>query len=103
MTVTLTCPECGSGVAVYPSPGATGTECDVCNHHIPLSFDSSLEKGMVEQCPCCQRKDFYQQKDFNRKIGVALFILAAAITPLDLWPEFSRAVVARPFSLSSAR
>jgi len=28
----------------------------------------------------CERKDFYSQKDFNRKIGVFLFVLTATIS-----------------------
>jgi uncharacterized paraquat-inducible protein A len=80
MTVTLTCPQCGSGVHVYPTAEATNTECSVCQHVIPLSFNDDHLKGIVSDCPCCSRKDFYQQKDFNRKIGVALFVIAAILS-----------------------
>ncbi|GAB4014127.1 MAG: hypothetical protein Fur0010_11830 [Bdellovibrio sp.] len=80
MTVTLTCPECGSGVHVYPNQNAEIAECDVCQHHIPLKFNADHEAGILKDCPCCERKDFYQQRDFNRKIGVMLFVIAAILS-----------------------
>ena len=82
MTVTLTCPSCGSGIHVLPSQAARACECDVCKHQVPVSFNQDHENGIVRDCPCCSRRDFYSQKDFNRKIGVALFVLAAI---LSIW------------------
>ena len=77
MEVTLTCPECRSAVSVYPSSQASLTECDVCQKEIPVSFSSRHEEGFLEDCPACGRKDFYRQKDFNRKLGVLFFVVAA--------------------------
>ncbi len=82
MTVTLTCPECGSGVHVAPSCEATFVHCEICSHNLAVSFNEDHEKGLIQDCPCCGRKDFYKQKDFNRKIGVIFFIIAAI---LSLW------------------
>jgi hypothetical protein len=79
MTIQITCSECGSGIHVYPSLKSKTAKCDVCEHLTPISFDSNHEDGVLENCPCCSRKDFYSQKDFNRKIGVILFVLAAII------------------------
>ena len=80
MTITLTCPQCGSAVTVYPSKKAQKAQCDICSHQIPLKFNSHHEEGLVYECPCCERKDFYRQKDFNRKLGVLLFIIAAVFS-----------------------
>ncbi len=77
MEVTLTCEECGSGVHVTPNMAIKDAECDVCHHHHPVTFTAKDEASELETCPCCQRKDFYKQKDFNRKIGVILFVIAA--------------------------
>jgi len=82
MEVTLTCSECGSGVHVLPSTEAKIAKCDVCEKETPVHFSEEHEAGILKQCPCCERKDFYSQKDFNRKIGVALFIVAAI---LSIW------------------
>lgn len=82
MEVTLTCSECGSGIHVVPSVDAKMAKCDVCEKETPLHFSKDHEEGILKQCPCCERKDFYSQKDFNRKIGVALFVIAAI---LSIW------------------
>lgn len=82
MTVHLTCPECGSGVNIYPDKAASEAQCEICQHIIPVTFQDSHMESKLEQCPCCQRKDFYSQKDFNRKLGVILFVIAAI---LSIW------------------
>ena len=77
MSITLTCNKCGSAVHVHPSRHANTAQCPICEHDINLTFTQDHEQRRLVQCPCCQRKDFYSQKDFNRKIGVFLFVLAA--------------------------
>ena len=80
--VTITCSECGSGIHVHPNTNATEAVCQVCQTPTPVKFSSEIEKGNLHQCPVCDRKDFYKQKDFNRKIGVTLFVIAAI---LSIW------------------
>lgn len=81
MTVQMTCPECGSGIHVYPSLEAKEAVCDVCQHHVSVEFNQDHLDGVIQDCPVCARKDLYSQKDFNRKIGVILFVIAAILTP----------------------
>ena len=82
MEVTLTCPECGSAVSVYPSSQASSALCQICRHEVPVIFSHRHEEGFLDECPACGRKDFYRQKDFNRKLGVGLFVIAAV---LSIW------------------
>lgn len=82
MTVHLTCKGCGSGINIYPDRNSTKVKCDICSHEQDLHFTEEHEHSIVHDCPECQRKDFYTQKDFNRKIGVALFVVAAI---LSIW------------------
>ena len=77
MAITLTCNKCGSAVNIGPALNQDAANCRICGHHINLSFTQEHLRGKLVQCPCCQRKDFYSQKDFNRKIGVLLFVIAA--------------------------
>lgn len=79
MTIHLTCPKCGSGVHIYPSTSAKKAECDICSHSFDVNFSPSHEQGEIKDCPYCARKDFYIQKDFNRKIGIALFVIASIL------------------------
>ncbi|MFT6068532.1 MAG: hypothetical protein ACJAT2_002313 [Bacteriovoracaceae bacterium] len=81
MTVEITCPECGSGINIYPSVDAKSADCDVCQHSVPTKFNEEHTEGRLCDCPVCERKDFFQQKDFSRKIGVLLFVIAACFVP----------------------
>ena len=82
ISVQFTCPSCASSINVYPDKEANFVKCDICEHELPVSFNDDHIEGNVKDCPCCKRKDFYQQKDFNRKIGVILFIIASI---LSIW------------------
>lgn len=77
MEVTITCSNCGSGVQVIPSQTATQAKCQICDELVDVKFTEQDENSNLCRCPICTRQDFYQQKDFNRKIGVTLFVLAA--------------------------
>jgi hypothetical protein len=79
MRITMTCSECESGINIAPTKGAETAKCDICSHEAPVSFKDEHFEGIVKSCPCCERQDFYKQKDFNRKIGVVLFVIASVI------------------------
>lgn len=85
MEVTFTCVECGSGINVYPSQEAGQVQCEVCDSKMDVTFDQNHEAAKVIDCPCCGRKDFFKQKDFNRKIGVGLFVTGAISVPVFIW------------------
>jgi hypothetical protein len=82
MSVQITCPNCTSSVEIHPDHLAHKAECTVCSHSIDVKFTSDHEHGILKECPICSRQDFYKQKDFNRKIGVVLFVIAAI---LSIW------------------
>lgn len=82
MEVQITCNSCGSSVEVLPDHTAKKCQCEVCQHITEVNFTPAHEEGTLKDCPVCARMDFYKQKDFNRKIGVALFVIAAI---LSIW------------------
>lgn len=82
MEVQLTCTNCGSGIEVVPDTAASKVACDICSHVHDVQFTDEHVAGVLKACPVCQRQDFYKQKDFNRKIGVLLFVIAAI---LSIW------------------
>jgi hypothetical protein len=82
MTVQITCPGCGSGVTVKPAVAAEKASCDICKHIMDVKFTPAHERDELCECAVCARQDFYQQKDFNRMIGVTLFVIAAI---LSIW------------------
>ena len=85
MTVQFTCNNCGSGIHVYPEKDAHKIECEVCKSFQEVIFDHNHELGILKDCPGCSRKDFYSQKDFNRKLGVILVVLAAVVSTVMLY------------------
>lgn len=82
MDIQITCTECGSGIEINPGFEASLAHCEICQHDTPVKFTPAHMSGALEECPVCERQDFYKQKDFNRKIGVALFVIAAI---LSIW------------------
>jgi len=82
MSVQITCPNCTSSIEVHPDHNAHKVDCAVCQHTMDINFNADHEHGVLKECPVCSRQDFYKQKDFNRKIGVALFVIAAI---LSIW------------------
>lgn len=87
LQIHYTCKECHSGNEIFvPSAYRQDQEfhdkCHICEHIQPLKFYPENLQNQLHQCVVCERKDFYKQKDFNRKIGVLLFILAAI---LSIW------------------
>jgi hypothetical protein len=82
MQVQITCKGCGSSIELLPDHMAKKVECDVCKHVQDVNFTTEHEQGILKECPVCARMDFYKQKDFNRKIGVLLFAIAAI---LSIW------------------
>jgi hypothetical protein len=82
MEIQITCSQCGSGVEIHPDSNAKKADCGICKHITDVNFSSDHEQGILNDCPVCSRQDFYKQKDFNRIIGVALFVIAAI---LSIW------------------
>jgi hypothetical protein len=82
MEIQITCNNCGSSVDVLPDHRALKVECEICKHIHEAHFTQDQEEGILSECPVCTRMDFYKQKDFNRKIGVFLFVVAAV---LSIW------------------
>ena len=78
----MTCSGCGSAISVHPSSQASWAVCEVCGKKASVHFSRRHEEGCLDECPSCGRKDFYRQKDFNRKLGVGLFVMAAI---LSIW------------------
>lgn len=82
MEVQITCNKCGSSIEVLPDQTASKVDCTVCQNVMDVHFTNEHEQGLLKECPVCTRQDFYKQKDFNRVVGVSLFVIAAI---LSIW------------------
>ena len=81
LSAQITCPECGSSIQVYLNEKAEAAKCTVCEHEVKLHVTDDHLKDELFSCVVCKRKAFYHQKDFNRAVGVTLFIIAAIFVP----------------------
>jgi hypothetical protein len=80
LMIQITCSECGSGIKVLPTQNAAKAQCQICKTENEVIFKKEHFSDELKECVTCERKDFYQQKDFNRKIGVILFVIAAVLS-----------------------
>jgi predicted RNA-binding Zn-ribbon protein involved in translation (DUF1610 family) len=88
--IAFPCPACGAEAIC----GLEGSgECPRCGGKTELRLSASLrEKGLVDQCPSCEGAQFYVQRDFNQKAGLAIVILGGLLAPFT--PYYSSLVVA---------
>lgn len=91
------CPHCKKHQE-YSLPSFTNHSCNQCGQDLfPLASDKFKEDYEFNQCPHCGAEHLYRQKDFNRKVGVALLAFGIvfsywtyglsllAVTLLDWW------------------
>ena len=74
-----------------PAGGGHGREseetltCSNCGHAQPLTPDTLDAGGSLvdplEVCGACGSNRLYSQKDFNRKLGIAIVIVGAVLSP----------------------
>ena len=89
------CPACRA-VATVPGwieRGGEALECSACGHRSPIPGRAELgAERMLRRCPVCGGDEFYLQRDFNRRLGLALVVLGILLA----WPTrgVSLAVVA---------
>lgn len=80
MEVSLLCPHCKKALTLELLPNTPFPLCVHCGKnpfpHPTESFKSSLT---LDQCPTCGSPHMYQQKDFNRKLGVSLLVMGALL------------------------
>lgn len=71
------CTEC---LAVHETPRPDETapwRCGKCSREIPGHPEALDPEGKVVACPVCGCRDIYRQRDFNRKLGVAIIVAGA--------------------------
>lgn len=76
------CPSCGQ---TYIFPFAEEGElpeshhCAACSTDIPFTERRVKPGEEVEVCPVCSCKEFYLQKDFNRRLGFFVVVISGLI------------------------
>jgi hypothetical protein len=78
------CPECERpSLQELDEPGALS--CDNCSHQQDYDEAACTEAGGVtdplEACVVCGYDRLFAQKDFNRKLGLVIVLIGAALSP----------------------
>ncbi len=76
--VNLRCPGCGNGVFISIGAGAAGT-CSKCGREARADFLPAGGQPLA-CCGVCQRRDLYQQRDFNRNLGAAVATVTCLVS-----------------------
>ena len=66
--INVRCPKCANGIFLE---GAGPGKCSKCAWDLKADF-LPAEGQLINCCALCQRRDLYQQKDFNRSLGAAV-------------------------------
>jgi uncharacterized protein (DUF983 family) len=85
MEITFRCPHCKSELN-FEDLSKDSSPCPMCDKEIPLKLTEKIRKdNIVDQCAICGLDKLYEQKDFNRTFGIALFIAAAIACVILCW------------------
>ena len=80
MEIEFRCPHCLAVGHASWEP-AFALACPHCRQTFAEATPAPAQ-ARLERCPVCNGYEFYRQRDFNRRLGVALVILGAILA----WP-----------------
>jgi hypothetical protein len=89
-SITFDCPQCKRLQVLSLNDEHKELEfpCASCNHPIHLK---NLDQTTIDVCPACNCNKLHQHKDFNKKIGIGLFIVGAIFAP---WTYYGSLIAA---------
>lgn len=78
------CPACEKPNE-HDLPGTEGLRCGHCEYAQPFAEEAVDENAQVQDplpcCAVCGYDRLYSQKDFNRKLGLAVVVVGAVLSP----------------------
>ena len=89
MQIYAPCPHCNSSLLFDTSTDhERKRRCVRCDGEVQLSFSENIrDRNTVDACPCCGKRAFYVQKDFNRNLGLGIVILCALVGLYYVWQD----------------
>lgn len=78
--ISFDCPQCACFQTLKLENPASilKFQCGACGHELTLH---NLTDSILNTCPVCENKKLYQHKDFNKKLGIAIFLIGAVFAP----------------------
>lgn len=80
MEIEFLCRECKVPNDCEADAG-TLVACKSCGTEFGVTSSFVDASGSVEYCGICKCRDLYTQKDFNRKVGIAIVAVGAILAP----------------------
>jgi DNA-directed RNA polymerase subunit RPC12/RpoP len=86
ITLSFACPRCGAAVEGSPAAGTASLRCPACSADVPLPEAAEVAASRrAHVCPVCGSRDLYQQRDFNRALGLSLAGVGLVLGPFTHW------------------
>jgi hypothetical protein len=86
VSIAFACPGCGEAVEGPLTAQTESMRCPACGASTPTPEAGAIVScGKVDRCPVCGSTDVYQQRDFNRVVGVGLVALGVLTGPFTRW------------------
>jgi hypothetical protein len=80
MTISFRCPFCSTELS-FDDMTRTESPCPKCEKVIPLYISEKMrQENIVDHCAICGLEKLYIQKDFNRTLGVSIFVGCAILS-----------------------
>jgi hypothetical protein len=79
-SISFDCPHCRAfqTVVLEDAPATLAFACGHCGKAISFTRP---DQDPIRTCPVCGAADFYQHKDFDKRIGLAVFVAGAVLVP----------------------
>ncbi len=86
LELAFACTACGRPVEGVLAASTEALACAACGHATPLPEARGVPEGTLPPaCPVCGSADRYSQRDFNRKLGLALAAVGLVLGPFTGW------------------
>ena len=86
IVLSFACPACGAPVEAPLAEGTASLACPGCKAAVPLPEAGEVARsGRADRCPVCGASDLYQQRDFNRALGLSLAGVGLLLGPFTHW------------------
>ncbi len=80
MIIRFRCPGCRTELE-FDDLSQQRSPCPVCDRQVTLQVTDAMRgRNQVDRCALCDCETVYVQKDFNRTLGVGIFIAGAVIS-----------------------
>ncbi len=85
MKIQFLCPHCRHELE-FEDLSQDESPCPLCQKTIRLRITEPMRRqNMVDRCAVCDCDTVYVQKDFNRTLGVSIFLAGAVLFLLCAW------------------